>query len=270
MSRRAAWLQWALPFLLVLSFSAFARSSDAAEPGILVEPGSIDIGMLFDGMKVEVSAEIPERCNAVLEILGKNIEEQLLRKGKHWDIWMNVGEIDIEGAPTVYFAMSRDPRSLDRAADDPDFGYGALERRVSFLGDTSGLKRLRIFDEFIKLKEREKLYRVSPGALELSRPPGGQTAVRGTFFLPSRIAPDTYQVRLSVLQEGRLVDSRTAPLAVRLVGLPELLSSLGCRHGGLHGLLAVSIALIFGYLTGVVFKKTKPDPRQSKQIETAA
>lgn len=270
MSRQRGWSWWALGVLLVLSVPALAHASGASRPGVVVKPGTIDIGMLYDGMPVEISAEIPEQCDAVLEILGKEIEEQLLRKGKHWDIWMDVGEIDIEGAPTVYFAMSSDPKSLDRAVPDATFGYAAMERQVSFLGDVSGLKRLKIFDEFIKLKEREKLYRLSPGALQLSRSPGGRTVVRGTFIIPSRIAPDTYQVRLSVLRDGHLIDSRTASLAVRVAGLPALLSSLARRHGGLHGLLAISVAVVFGYLTGVAFKRTRADSQESKHVETTA
>ena len=266
---RIVWL-WGLALILFFPLSAFVPSLNAAEPKILVEPESIYIGLLYSGTPVEISAEIPLGCDAVIEILGKDIEEQLLRKGRHWDIWMNVGEIDIEGAPSVYFAMSSDPKSLERSADEPAFGYGALRRRVSFLGDVRGLKRLKIFDEFVKLKEREKLYRMYPGKLELAPSPGGSVTARGTFIIPSRIAPNTYQVRLSVLRDGRLIDSRTAALEVRVVGLPAVLSSLARRHGSLYGLLAVLVAAVFGYFTGVVFKRTKPGHNENVRVETAA
>lgn len=261
--------RWGVAIVPFLLLSVFVPSSNAAEEKILVKPESIHIGVLYSSTPVEISAEIPDGCDAVLEILGEEIEEQLLRKGRHWDIWMNVGEIDIEGAPTVYFAMSSDPKSLERKGDEPAFGYGALERQVSFLGNVKGLKRLKIFDEFVKLKEREKLYRIYPGKLELSSSPGGSASVRGTFIIPSRIAPDTYQVRLSVLRDGRLIDSRTAPLEVRVVGLPAMLSTLARRNGSLYGLLAVMVAAVFGYFTGVVFKRTKADRRQRVQSETA-
>jgi len=255
-------------FGFILLLPALVPAPDAAERNILVEPESIHIGAFYSATVVEVSAEIPEGCDAVIEILGEEIEEQLLRKGRHWDIWMNVGEIDIEEAPSVYYAMSSDPKSLDESSPDPAFGYGALQRRAYFIGDVKGLKRLKIFDEFVKLKEREKLYHVYPGELELSSHPGGPVIVHGTFIIPSRIAPDTYQVRLSVLRDGRLVDSRTAPLEIRVVGLPASLFSLARRHGSVYGLLAVLVAAAFGYFTGVVFKRTKPDRRKRIRGET--
>jgi hypothetical protein len=182
---------------------------------------------------------------------------------------MNVGEIDIEGAPSVYFAQSSYPESLSQSAAEMDFGYGALERRVSFLGDVTGLSHLKIFDEFVKLKESEELYRVEPGALRLTRAASGARGVSGTFAIPSRIQPGTYRVVLSVLRDGRRVETRTGSVEVRMVGLPALLKDLARHHGALHGLLAIVVAVAFGYLTGVVFKRMPADSRDRDLDETA-
>jgi hypothetical protein len=247
--------------LAVLGVQVTAPSSSVAQPGLRVEPREVEIGAFYAAQPVKVSAEIPEGCGAVIEIMGKDIEEQLLRKGRHWDIWMNVGEIDIDGAPTVYFAQSSDLSSLSPPTAETDFGYGALEPRVSFHGDVSGLSHLRIFDEFIKLKESEKLYRVEPGAVRLNRGADGASVVSGTFTIPSRIPPGTYRVILSVLRAGQRVETRTGFVEVRMVGLPALLKDLARHRGALYGLLAIVVAVAFGYLTGVAFKKMPTDSK---------
>jgi hypothetical protein len=262
MRTKATWPRRALGVLSVLSLHTLAPSPCMAGQGVHIEPESIHIGTFYAPREVEVSARIPEGCDAVIEVLGKDIEEQLLRKGQHWDIWMNVGEIDIEGAPCVYLAMSSNPESLSATAPAPAFGYGVLERRASFLGDVTGLDHLEIFDEFVKLKESEKLYRLDPGALRLEPAPGGSTAVHGAFTIPSRIPPGTYRVLLSVLEDGRVVESSSTSLGVEIVGLPALLSSLARRHGAFHGLLAVTVAVVFGFLTGVVFTKARACSRK--------
>lgn len=259
--------QWAIGMLCFLTVQAFALAPRAAGPTLHVEPPAIQIGTFYAGTQVQVSAEIPTGSDAVIEMLGKDIEEQLLRKGQHWDIWMNVGEIDIEGAPSVYYATSSDPESLARSAPNPAFGYGALQQRTTFLGDVRGLRNPVIFDEFVMLKESERLYRVDPGKLERSSSPEGSTVIRGTFAIPSRIAAGTYTVRLSVLQNGLLVATRSTPLEVRVVGLPALLSGLARSHGGLYGLLAVAVAVVFGYATGVAFKRTRPARRKSNTVK---
>ena len=245
----------ALPAALLLAM--MPPSASAADSELRVAPDSIRVGAFFGGAQVKVSAEIPEGSDAVIEVIGREIEEQLLRKGRHWDIWMNVGEIDIDGAPCLYLARSTKPASPEPAGFDLPCGYNDLEKSVSFRGDVRGLRRIRIFDEFIKLKESEKLYGVHRGTLQVSPLPGGRSLVQGTFAIPSKAAPGTYEVRLSAFTEGRLVESGSCRFGIRLAGLPALLSSLARGHGALYGLLAVGVAALFGYLTGIVFRGAK-------------
>lgn len=219
-----------------------------------VAPTSVQMGAFFDGARIRVSAVIPQGTDAVVEVVGKRIEEQLLRKARHWDIWMNVGEIDIEEAPRLYFALSTDPGSLSRS-DANAFGYAAMRQRVSFKGDLRGLVRRDIFREFIELKESEKLYRLLPGALKVSPALGDAQVVEGEFTVPSRIAPGEYRVKLSVVDHGRVLRTESVQLDVGMVGLPAFLTSLARSHGALYGLFAVVIAVIFGFIVGVVFRK---------------
>jgi hypothetical protein len=256
MNERVSWqrrLLWMSPVFLLLAL--IAPSPGDAGTNLQVTPDSIEIGTFFSGARVEVSAEIPAGSDAVIEVLGKNIEEQLLRKGRHWDIWMNVGEIDIEGAPSLYYVMSTDPAGFSGVATDSSYGYHSLKKQVSFVGDVKGLKRTRIFDEFIKLKESEKLYGEYPGTVKVSQLSGNRSRIRGTFRIPSKVAPGDYLVRLSVHADGRLVATESVSIGIDMVSLPAFLSTLALQHGALYGLLAVVVAVAFGYVTGLVFRK---------------
>jgi hypothetical protein len=66
-----------------------------------VVPNKIRIGVFFDGAEISVSAKIPKDCEAVVVVRGKEVEEDLMRKGRRWELWMNVGEIDVDGAPCL-------------------------------------------------------------------------------------------------------------------------------------------------------------------------
>jgi len=226
-----------------------------AAAGVRLVPDSIHIGAFFSGETVRVSGEIPSGSRAIVEVIGQRIEEQLLRKGRHWDIWMNVGEIDIEDAPYVYFALSTDPAEFSGSGEKAEFGYAALKRRIDFRGDVQGMTRAEIFRRFIDLKEEENLYGQQPGALKVSGAPGDLATVEGSFRIPTRIPSGDYAIRLSVVDRGRLLQSETARLYVRMKGLPAFLSSLSRRHGALYGLFAVAIAAIFGFLVGVAFRR---------------
>jgi hypothetical protein len=231
--------------------------SRSARAELRLIPDTIPIGTFFSGMVVRVLGEIPAGSNAVVEVIGKRIEEQVLRKGRHLDIWMNEGEIDIENSPCLYFALSTDPAAFSRWGGDAQYGYTALEKQASFTGDTAGMTSSQVFQEFVDLKRAENLYRLLPGSLEVSPSAGNRMSVEGTFRLPSRVTPGDYQVRLSVVREGRRLQSETAHIVIRMVGLPAFLANLARRHGALYGLLAVAIAVIFGFLVGVMFKRRR-------------
>ena len=220
---------------------------------LLIRPDSVEISTLFSGAYLDVSARIPPGSRAVVEIIGKKIEEELMRKSRHWDLWMNSGEVDIENVPVLYFALSSDPRLLTAAA--PAWGYAFLEKQARFLGRVAPVEEEGIFDQFVALKERDKLYRLYPGGLEISRPSPGHWQVRGRFRLPSRVKPGTYKVVLSIVQGGKVIQRRTASFKVALRDLPAFLSSLAQRHGIIYGLMAVGLALTAGMLCGLIFRR---------------
>ena len=114
-NRVQPWGVLALGTLLYLVPSSAACNSLQT---LFVVPNAIKIGAFFHGAEVSVSAKVPEGCDAIVEVIGKEVEEDLMRKGRRWDLWMNVGEIDIEGAPCLYLVMSTDARLLD-AGDRP-------------------------------------------------------------------------------------------------------------------------------------------------------
>ncbi len=244
-----------LGIFLMLSGLVVLSGASAVAADLNLVPNSIRIGPFFSGASVHISGKIPAGSRAIVEMIGKRIEEQLLRKGRHWDIWMSVGEIDIEDAPNLYFALSTDPKEFSGSGEEAEFGYAALKKRVYFKGDVQGMTRKEILRRFVKLKEAENLYSEQPGALKISGPPEGIAEVEGSFRIPSRVPPGDYLVRLSVVDHGRLLHSETVRLDIRMKGLPAFLSSLSRTHGALYGLFAVFIAALFGFLVGVAFRR---------------
>ena len=218
-----------------------------------VAPDAIKIGAFFHGAEVSVSAKVPEGCDAVVEVSGKEVEEDLMRKGRRWDLWMNVGEIDIDGAPSLYLVMSTDARLLDTG--DGPWGFEPLRKRVSFHGKFMKEEASKLFREFIRLKQSQALYGMFPGALKLSSLNGVGTIAQGTFRLPVRISPGTYRICLSIVRDGQIAERRYASFDVVMVGLPAFLSFLASAHAVLYGSLSIAVAVGFAFLSGVLFKR---------------
>jgi uncharacterized protein (TIGR02186 family) len=226
----------------------------AAAPPLTVSPATVEIGAFFNGQTVKISAAIPAGAQAILEVMGSSADEPLRRKGRRGGLWMNVGEILVHGAPSLYLVMSSAKELLTAPGPAAAWGYGALEKRISFSGKIEPSERENFMGQFLQLKESEQIYASWPGAIRLKPAGEGKTALAASFPLPTNTRPGAYKVCLSVIQDGQVVTRDCTDLAVAMVGFPAFLASLAYDHGAVYGVLAVVIAIVTGFAMGFLFK----------------
>ncbi len=246
-TRKSAWIAC---FLIVWC----AESLFAATPlDFRVTPDYLHVRESFQGASVNVSAEIPKGASAVIEVKGRTHDVHLLRKGRRGGLWMNVGDVHVRKAPSLYLMMSTDAGIPGRSDVDAPWGYSALRKTVQFEGSVPKGGPAVLFEQLVRLKESQGLYGVFPGALKLTQT-GDHATVQGTIRLPSNIAPGNYQILVSVLNSGKLLAQKSVDFPVEMKGLPALFDTLAHQHALLYGLLAVSIAILTGFVMGFVFK----------------
>ena len=253
MRSRGAGGKYNAGILGILLVAMLSLPAQAASPGVQVTPNEIEIGAFFDGASVTVAGEFPAGAGAVMEIIGQTQDEHLMRKGRRGGLWMNVGEITIQGAPSLYLTAATDAKLLAQAPADAPWGYAALGKRIKFAGKVQAGKETELFQQFLKLKESEGLYAELAKGLEVSPTPGGGVVGRVIFPLPGKIRPGTYRVRLAVVAQGQVVEQKDADLIVQQTGFPALLYSLAYEHAASYGILAVVIALVTGGIMGYLF-----------------
>lgn len=239
---------------MLMVLLAGSLSARAAEPALKISPDSVQIGTFFDGQTVKVEGSIPIGSEAVLEVAGSSADENLMRKGRRGFLWMNVGEITVHDAPSLYLVMSTAKELVSTTTREATWGYQALKRGIRFSGRIEASEYQMFIKQFLELKESENLYATFPGALKVRAGAGGQSAVKGTFFLPTNTKPGTYKVVLSVITDGKMVSSANTELKVEMVGFPALLATLAYQHGATYGIIAVVIAIVTGFAMGFLFR----------------
>jgi hypothetical protein len=237
--------------LLILSLPSLVWGDSL---DLKVIPSQVEIGALFRGHRVTVTAMIPQGAEAVMEVEGQTGDEHLMRKGRRGGLWLNVGEIDFHGAPSLYMVMSTDPKLLEAAAAAEPWGYPALKTRVTMSGLVQDPERNEFLEQFLKMKESEGLYTTFQEPIKKSPVAGGLVPVKGEFQLPTNVRPGSYEVCLSVIQEGRITAKNCGELKVTMVGFPAMIATLAYQHGAIYGILAVVIAIVTGFAIGFVFK----------------
>ena len=240
-----------LGFLLMLLVPSMVWG-DAAD--LKIFPDQVEIGAWFRGHQVAASAMIPKGAEAVIEIVGQSTDEQLMRKGRRAGLWMNVGEIEVRQAPSLYMAMSTDPKLLQTAAPEAPWGYASLKRRVTMSGMIDDQEKDKFFQQFLQLKESEGLYASFKEPVKKSRAAGDLTPIKGEFRLPTNVKPGVYEVCLSVIKDGQVIAKNCRELQVKMVGFPAMFTTLAYEHGLTYGILAVVIAIVTGFAMGFLFK----------------
>jgi hypothetical protein len=243
-----------LPIWLLIMVFHIPAVGSAAPENFQVLPNKVDIGESFQGAEIKVSAEIPPGSNAIVEFRGDNHQDRLLRKGRRGGLWMNVGEVTVDNAPTLYLLMSTDPGLVSDAARESRWGYDVLRKQVKLSGAMPKGGKDKLFQQFIKLKESEQLYGVFPGALKLISTSDNRARVEGQFALPDKIPPANYKIHFFVLNSGKVVEHNTTEFPVEMRGMPAILASLAYDHATLYGLVAVIIAILAGFIMALIFK----------------
>jgi hypothetical protein len=253
-------LLWLIPSILCL-LVLFPRCSRAQGSYIDCSPNLIQVRAFFHGTWVKIHGRCPSGSRVLVEVVGEDEKEILMKMGRRGLLWMNVAEVHIEGAPNLYLLLGHSETSLATPSNKMDFrdgkncGYGQLLQRVRISGShVDEAEKVKLFEEFVNLKESESLYGILPNAIQVE-PRGDGDYFEGRFWLPPRVYAGDYAVRPLLVIGNEILRGSSTKIKVVRVGLPAILSSLALRQPALYGILAVVVAMATGLLMGVVFRR---------------
>jgi hypothetical protein len=240
-------IQTAMIFLL------FTVCWCTAAETLQVHPKQIRIGTAYDGATLTVRGTLLKGHQAVIEVLGQTENIALMRKVHHWGLWKNGPEIDVAGAPALYMAMSTNAALLEKTDQQAPWGYPAIAQKISFKGGGC-VPRNQLLEEFIELKTHRNQYGIFPGKARITSSPDQGLLVEGTIKLPSGLKPGSYHINLYSVQNRQVIRQETQTFSAELVGFPSVISEMAKHHGLAYGCLAVTAAVLAGFLVGLAFQ----------------
>ena len=117
----------------------------------------------------------------------------------------------------------------------------------------SQVERDALADEFLKLKQSQKLYTFHPGEISFGEKSEKVKSFTTGIWIPPRIPIGEYQVRVMEIHDDQIVDNSMSQLKVKEEGIPLMLSSLAFNHSLFYGFLAVLIAVAAGLIIDFFF-----------------
>jgi uncharacterized protein (TIGR02186 family) len=246
--------------LLLLAALAAAPSSASAEALVTtISSSKVQITSTYTGAELVVFGVI-ERDNrvgaradnydVVVAARGPEGSTVVREKVQFGPIWMNLNQRKFVGIPATLSVLSNRPltdiaethlRKRYRLGLDMDVGPGGT--------DVNWDAAFR--EALIRLKREGGLYVEDPrGVTFLS-----SSIFRATVPVPATAPVGSYRVEISLLAGGvELARSDTA-FEVGKVGFEQAVAQQARDHSWLYGLLTASIALAFGYMATIIFRR---------------
>lgn len=218
----------------------------------------ITIDFFYHGSTVSVSGVSDPDADLIIKIASPEGHQSLRRKGKVGGLlWMNVGSLDFENVPSLYFVTGTkkvedllNKTEQDRAV----VGYQALGRHAEVKPVEDELGKARWFDEFIKYKEADRLYLQTSGNVTLTSGEGGQKYYT-VFDWPYQALPGDYTVTVYAVKDGKIVETAESKVMVEQVGVVKGLAQMARSKAALYGIISIMAALGAGFGVGLVFRK---------------
>ncbi|SMC16507.1 conserved hypothetical protein [Desulfacinum hydrothermale DSM 13146] len=253
--RRIKIMQWILAMIACWALWGLG-AAQAME--VSIQPQAFEIGTFYNGTTLNVEGRVAVDQDVVVRFVGVPDDLHLKKKGKVLGcLWMNRGSLEFHDFPNVFLLYLPKPwDALGQAdANDPHgiwtLGLEGLESRVSM--EPEGEDKHLFFQELLKLKRKEGLYRQNVGSIAYGPEEQGARTFRASLQIPARLSEGDYHLEVYAVSQGRIVDSASVPIRARLVGTPAFIKKMAFQHALWHGILATLVAIVGGLLMGFIF-----------------
>ena len=242
--------------LLGLAVACLPVPGTAVRAGTLVADLSrhlVAITTGFAGTDVLLFGAIEGTGDVVVIVRGPDHPVAVHRKSRVLGVWVNTAQMTFDRVPSFYAIASSRP-------------LAEIARETVLVRHQMGLDKLRLDlprakasanvamewrAGLIRNQEMLGLYRAEVGRVTFL----GNRLFRVGIHLPSNVPTGKYQVKVFMLQEGRVVSAQTTPLHVSRVGTEAAVYDFAYQHSALYGLIAILVALMAGWAAHMAFRK---------------
>lgn len=242
----------------LLALICMALLTAAAPPRLITDlsQSKIDIVYSFAGAELLIFGAIqypggraPDaRPDIAIVVRGPPEAITVRRKARIAGIWLNTSAVRFETAPSFYsVATTRPIEDLvdGQTAAIYELGVSHLQLSPASSGDA---EQIRTFESgFLALRRNEGLYSDAPLGVELTE----NVLYRARIAIPSQVPVGNYTVEIHLIDNGTIVASSTRDIGIDKSGFEREIYVSAQEHGFYYGLLAVSLALLLGWVAGL-------------------
>lgn len=249
-------------FALLAGLTLLALRPAAAEQLVVaLSTDHVKISSSFTGTGVTVFGAI-ERDAATISrggvydvvVVVRGPDETLVtrRKERVAGIWLNRDARTYLDMPSFYAVHSSRP--LDEIAPKEalmryQIGFDNLTFRAREGRPQPGDEAFS--EAFVRLKREAGLYRDAPYGVTFP----GASVFQTTIDVPANVPVGTYRVSVFLFRDNAMLAASNAAFGIAKTGFEQFTFDLARRNGYFYGLICIALALLTGWLAGVLFRR---------------
>lgn len=248
-----------LPFLVAAALTFAAALAIAGLARAAGEPLEVDLNARFiavtagfTGATVDLYGATDGAGDVIVVVRGPPMDITMRRKERVAGIWINAVSLEFDNVPGYYHVAASRP-------------LGEIATPETLTASVIGVDRLPLaMNAAVAAPEasewRAALVRVQQRS-GLFPQQVGKVSFRGTrlfttrLVLPANVPTGHYDVDVLLVEDRHIIGHRQAQLEVRKTGFEAGVHSFAHERPALYGLIAIVIALVAGWLAGLVFRR---------------
>lgn len=226
----------------------------AAAPPLVADLSSPSIAITadFSGAELLLFGAIEGTGDLVVVVRGPARREVVRRKKRVAGVWVNGRAVAFEDVPAYYrVASTRPGEDLAPEATLAMLGIGASRLSLRAAAGTPADVIPQYRAALVRNKKQLRLYGGKTGRVETLE----GRLFRTTVDFPANVPTGVYAAEVFLLRHGRLVSRYKKPLAVQKAGIEAQIFNFAHERSALYGVIAIVIALMAGWLAGMIFRK---------------
>ena len=244
---------------LALAFATPAQAervvSSVSNPNILIS-SSFDGETLtfFGNIEPDIGAAgqaVSGPYNVVIVVIGPLADRVARLKTNNFGIWMNTTQVRFDAFPTYFQVLSS--AKLSEITDPATLAVEAiLPEDQARISAESGWWDSAVFGrQLVRLMTEKGAFGVRENGVRFL----SSTFYSAQLTLPADVPNGAFIAKTYVFRDGQIIARRSEGFAVRKSGFERFVGTSAVQYPLLYGLTCVGLALLTGWLGGVVFKR---------------
>ena len=231
-------------------FTAFAKDNLVTD----LSESTVEISSTFSGADILLFGAYDGQKNddIIVVVSGQKGDIKVDKKEKKFGIWMITESIKFLNIPKYYYVASN--RKIEDITNKTEIKKRKLDLNSFELKNNKiDYKNLdkKWYEALKRNMKKKQFWKIEENSITLNK----NTLFRKTLSLPSNVSTGIYNVKILHYRKGNLISQEESKIKIDKTGISANIYDIAQNFSAIYGIIAVFIALFFGWFTNFIFRR---------------